>query len=243
MKPVESISKETITIETMPIRAPAPFRIIAHSGSSAYAPENTKPAFELAKAMGVKEVELDAQLSTDGVVVLCHDDTLVRYGHGDRVVEQMSADALLSLDMGSWFSPHQFAGVPMMTLEELLAGFAGDFVFHIELKGKAEGLAPAVAEVVEKQNAWGVSIITSFAYEQLERMRAVAPDGRLGWLVQDSDENTLERARELALFQLCPRVDLLTGEMVALGKSVASEVRAWGVNGKAQEVRSLIARD
>ena len=114
---------ETLSIETIPMRAPASFRIIAHRGSSAYAPENTRPAFELAKAMGVKEVELDAQLSADGVVVLCHDNTLVRYGHGDRFVEQMSADALLSLDMGSWFSPHQFAGVPMMTFGRVIGRF------------------------------------------------------------------------------------------------------------------------
>ena len=57
----------------IPIRVPEAFRVIAHRGSSAYAPENSLPAFRLAREMGVGEVELDVQLAIDGVVVLCHD--------------------------------------------------------------------------------------------------------------------------------------------------------------------------
>jgi glycerophosphoryl diester phosphodiesterase len=89
----------------IPIRVPEAFRVIAHRGSSAYAPENSLPAFRLAREMGVGEVELDVQLAIDSVVVLCHDLVLTRYGHGDVVVEEMASDELLALDMGSWFLP------------------------------------------------------------------------------------------------------------------------------------------
>ena len=75
---------------TLPIKDPPNFRIIAHRGASAYAPENTASAFQLADRMGIREVELDTQLTTDGEVVLCHDTTLERYGHGSAVVEEMS---------------------------------------------------------------------------------------------------------------------------------------------------------
>ena len=71
----------------LPILALPDFRIIAHRGASAYSPENTLPAFELAARMGANEVELDAQLTSDGQVVLCHDTKLERYGHGPQVVE------------------------------------------------------------------------------------------------------------------------------------------------------------
>ena len=74
----------------IPIRVPATFRVIAHRGSSAYVPENTRPAFELAREMGIAEVETDAQLTTDGVVVWCHDTGLERYGHGERRVEALA---------------------------------------------------------------------------------------------------------------------------------------------------------
>jgi len=72
----------------IPIRVPKAFRVIAHRGSSAYAPENTLPAFRLARKMGFGEIELGVGLTTDGVVVLCHDLVLTRYGHGDVVVEE-----------------------------------------------------------------------------------------------------------------------------------------------------------
>ena len=55
---------------------PRPFHVIAHRGASADAPENTLPAFARALALGVVEVELDVQLSRDGVPVLFHDGTL-----------------------------------------------------------------------------------------------------------------------------------------------------------------------
>ena len=42
---------------------PDPFRVIAHRGASAYAPENTLPAFLRAVEVGASEVELDVQLS------------------------------------------------------------------------------------------------------------------------------------------------------------------------------------
>ena len=124
----------------LPIPVPPDFRIIAHRGASAYAPENTKPAFELAQKMGISEVELDTQLSADGLVVLCHDLTLERYGHGDRLIESLSAEDLLSFDMGAWSSPYFFSGTPMMSLDQLLAEFADTFVYHIELKGRAKPL-------------------------------------------------------------------------------------------------------
>ena len=65
--------------------------------------------------MGIGEVELDTQLSTDGKVLICHDKLLDRYGYPGAVVETMHSSDLLALDMGSWFSPYHFAGEPMVT--------------------------------------------------------------------------------------------------------------------------------
>ena len=43
-------------------------KIFAHRGASAYAPENTLPAFELAERQGADGIELDVQLTKDGEV-------------------------------------------------------------------------------------------------------------------------------------------------------------------------------
>jgi len=224
----------------LPIEVPTNFRIIAHRGASAYAPENTHPAFALAKKMGIKEVELDTQLSTDGVVVLCHDVTLERYGQGAEAVETLPSEALLSLDMGSWFSPYFFSGTPMLTLDKLLAEFGASFLYHIELKGQSPALPAAVFKLVEKRELLARSIFTSFSFDQLIRMREVSADCRLGWLVRSFDGDTFKKAGELELFQLCPRADRVAREVVEQGRDAVREMRAWGLRGEPREVRALI---
>lgn len=52
--------------------------VIAHRGASADERENTLPAFELAIAQGADFVELDVQVSSDGVLVVFHDLSLGR---------------------------------------------------------------------------------------------------------------------------------------------------------------------
>lgn len=215
----------------LPIVAPANFKIIAHRGASAYAPENTAAAFKLAADMGIAEVELDTQLSADGKVVLCHDRTLERYGHGQQRVEALSSDRLLSLDMGSWFSPFLFGGEKMITLDDLFECFKDRFKFHIEIKGSADNLPVAIHSILNRWDMQDSSIITSFSFESLKKMQKLNPDLRLAWLVDDINQATLRKARPLSLFQLCPHVDRVTAEKVAAGRSVARQIRAWGLTG------------
>ncbi|KAI0858079.1 PLC-like phosphodiesterase [Xylaria cubensis] len=59
---------------------------IGHRGFKAAAPENTLAAFKAATEAGVDALETDLHLTRDGVVVLCHDETLERcYGNKARV--------------------------------------------------------------------------------------------------------------------------------------------------------------
>ena len=56
-------------------RSPGPaFMVIAHRGASSYAPENTLAAFDLALEMGARHLELDVELTSDGHVVVIHDE-------------------------------------------------------------------------------------------------------------------------------------------------------------------------
>ena len=224
----------------LPIEVPSSFRIIAHRGASAYAPENTIPAFELAEKMGVSEVELDTQLSSDGKVVLCHDPTLERFGHGPKVVEEMRSKDLISLDMGSWFSPHLFRRVPMITLNELFQKFGGRFTYHVELKGKAQRLPHKVNQVIREHGLLDACIATSFSFEHLKRTRETDPGIRLAWLPRDLDSEALARCQDLDLFQIGLNANQVTRELVNLGRSVTPEVRAWGLNGSSIEVVQLI---
>ena len=47
--------------------------VIGHRGAAGLAPENTLAAFSKALTIGVDALELDVQLSKDGVVIVYHD--------------------------------------------------------------------------------------------------------------------------------------------------------------------------
>ena len=53
-------------------------KIFAHRGASGYAPENTLEAFALAISQKADGIELDVQLTRDGIPVVIHDETIDR---------------------------------------------------------------------------------------------------------------------------------------------------------------------
>jgi glycerophosphoryl diester phosphodiesterase len=232
-----------LPIRSLPIPVPPSFRIIAHRGASAYAPENTQAAFALAERMGVRDVELDTQLTTDGVIALCHDRTLARYGHGDLIVEEMDWRALAGLDMGCWFSPFLYGDERMLSLEQLFAHFGDRLLYHVELKGHASALPAAVYALIDRLDLAKSCFVTSFAYDALVSMRRESVDLRLGWLVETIDDEVLAKAVAINLHQLCPRADVVTAEMVSAARTVVPEVRAWGVNSESvrQQSTEIIA--
>lgn len=230
---------------TLPIAIPANFRIIAHRGASAYMPENTLAAFQLALEMGVPNVETDVQLTTDGTVVLCHDLTLARYGHGDQVVEELAWADLTALDMGSWFSPHLHRDQRLITLDRLFAHFGDQLIYHVELKGRAPSLAAATHAIITKHGLAENCFITSFAYDWLVAMHEIDPSLRMGWLVRKINDDVLAKAEALHLYQLCPFAGTITRDAVEHARQIVTEVRAWGllgdtILGQAAEVQQLI---
>jgi glycerophosphoryl diester phosphodiesterase len=214
----------------LPVVVPSHFRIIAHRGASAYAPENTHSAFALVQRMGVHEVELDTQLTVDGEIALCHDSTLARYGHGPRIVEEMAWTELAQLDMGSCFSPFLFAGERMITLDDLFMTYGSAFTYHVEVKGKAVGLPAAVHACIERHKLRDHCIVTSFSYGALVAMRGIDAGLRLGWLIEGIDADAVAKAKAIGLFQLCPRASAVNSDQVEQARQVVSEVRAWGLS-------------
>ena len=74
--------------------------VIAHRGASAYAPENTMPAFELAVRQGADMLELDVLRSADGALVVFHDDTTERWDGRRRLAAGCTLAELRQLDIG-----------------------------------------------------------------------------------------------------------------------------------------------
>ncbi|MFE9932095.1 glycerophosphodiester phosphodiesterase [Streptomyces sp. NPDC005533] len=101
--------------------------VYAHRGASAYAPENTLAAIDLAMRLGIDWVENDVQRTSDGVLVVIHDDTLARTTNVEQVfpdrspwkIKDFTAAEIARLDAGSWFG-EEYAGARVPTLRQYL---------------------------------------------------------------------------------------------------------------------------
>lgn len=114
------------------------FTIIAHRGASAYYPENTLASFEGAAALGADMVELDVQATSDGEVVVFHDEKISRCTNGRGRVADHTLTALRKLDAGSWFDK-KFQGEKIPTLVDVLHLCRGRIAVNIEVKTEAVG--------------------------------------------------------------------------------------------------------
>lgn len=95
-------------------------KAIAHRGYSNVAPENTIPAYKLAKQAGFNYVECDICWTSDNVPVLSHDLTIDRCSNGSGTISNMTLAALKTYDFGSWKSS-TYAGTTIPTFEEFIA--------------------------------------------------------------------------------------------------------------------------
>ena len=77
-KPAE-VGVQTISDEMAAIRDYVPlYAVMAHRGSTYWAPEETESAWRWAREMGADYLESDLQCSKDGVIIANHDDNLKR---------------------------------------------------------------------------------------------------------------------------------------------------------------------
>ncbi len=207
---------------------PPGFMAIAHRGASSYAPENTFAAFDLAIAMGARHIELDVHFSSDGHLVVIHDDAVNRTTDGSGPVTGHSLAALTALDAGSWFDP-RFKGERIPTLGAVLEHYKRRAHVHVEIKGHTTGLAQKTVDLVRSRGMAGQVTITSFQIAKLEETRAYAPELPTGWLVGQVSDASIAQARAMGLTQLCPRADTVTPALVSRLHAERFVVRAWGV--------------
>jgi len=157
------------------------FIVIAHRGASAYAPENTMPAFEKAVEMEAEMIELDVLLSKDGVPVVFHDAKLNKKSTGKGLVSDYTLAELKKLDAGSWFSK-DFTGTRIPTLDEVLAYAAGKISVNIEIKTEAvaenknSGVEEKSIALVRKYGMEDHVIFSSFDYRAVKRLKEFAPE-------------------------------------------------------------------
>lgn len=176
-------------------------KLCAHRGLSASHPENTLPAFASAIDAGADELELDLWLSRDGVLVVCHDETVDRTTNGHGRINDLNWADIRRLDAGSWHDP-RWAGVTIPRFEEVLDLAGSRIGLNIHLKESEEAVRRTCDLIVERG-------LVDTAYLALETETALqnaidyAPQLERACLASQADENA---CLDIAVRHGCRRI-------------------------------------
>jgi glycerophosphoryl diester phosphodiesterase len=197
----------------------------AHRGASAYAPGNTLSAFYLGLACGANGIETDVRASRDGVLMLFHDKTLESVGKSGPVSDYDYAE-LCELTVTD--ERCKIKSDRLVSFEDFLRRFGyRDIYFAIEIK--QEGIERETLALIRKYGVEKKTVVTSFSFSILERVKAAAPDIPVGYLIRDLTDDAVCRLLSIEGEQLCPHASALDAAAVARLKEKGLSVRAWGV--------------
>ena len=208
--------------------------IFAHRGASAYAPENTLAAFELAARQGAPAIEFDVKLTSDHKVIIIHDQTLDRTTNGSGSVVKQTLPALRELDAGSWKSP-EYRAEKIPLLEEVFEAVGRKVLMNVELTNYAtpfDALVPEVAELVRKHNLQERIIFSSFYFSNLLTARRLLPDVPCGLLFETGRDAWHQKlaSRLMKLEAEHPYTSDVTRQMVERVHAAGRRVHVWTVN-------------
>lgn len=213
--------------------------VTAHRGLALEAPENSMAAFRAAWEAGASWVELDVQRTRDGALVVIHDGDLMRVAGDPRKVSALTLAELQSLDIGTRRGA-AFAGERVPTLEEAVDFARGRFGLNVELKYNVRdaGLAPAVVELLRRENFLDQAVVTSLDHSGLRQVRELEPRLRTGLIVTASVGNVVRVDTDFVSLNAAKADAALVRRAQAAGK----QVHVWTVNAPEAMLR-MIERD
>jgi glycerophosphoryl diester phosphodiesterase len=204
-----------------------PVAVTAHRGASMAAPENTMAAFRAAMAAGADYAELDVQLTRDRRVAVLHDADLMRMGGEPRRVAASTLAELQTVDVGRRTGA-ALAGERVPALEDVIDAVRGRMKLNVELKYNVPDpeLAPAVVELLRREDFLDDVVITSLDYAALRQVRALEPRLRTGHIVTAGIGDLTRSQADFLSLNAARATPLLIRRARAAGK----QVHVWTVN-------------
>lgn len=138
------------------------------------------PAIDDGLRLGADGIEIDVQLSADGIPVVIHDRTLDRTTDRHGPVNLLTVSELARVDAGYRFVrdgafPFRGQGIGIPTLDAVLARHQDTRVI-IEMKGGEAELARAVGSSIRRAGAVDRTCVGSFHQQSVDVLRAEHPE-------------------------------------------------------------------
>ena len=191
-------------------------------------------AFEKAVQMGADGIELDVQLTKDGEVVICHDETLDRTSDGHGELRNYTLSELKQFDFSK---PHpEYGFTPLPTLAELLDFMRGnDLAINIELKtgliaypGLEEKTVALVRDFGMEERVW----YSSFNHQSVLKAKLLAPRAHHAFLLSQALADMPDYANKYGVEALHPDINTLRlfPELVGSLQTQGKRVHVWTVD-------------
>jgi len=217
--------------------------IFAHRGASAYAPENTIAAFELALEQNADAIELDVKLSADGQAVVIHDPKVDRTTGSHGRVKNLPLRELRALDAGSFFS-EKLQGEKIPTLEEVFEAVGKRTFINVELtnyNSPRDQLVETVCMLIRKCGMQKHVMFSSFFASNLSKAGAYLPEVPRGLLAFDGLLGAWARSFGFNFGKyeaLHPHLTDVTSQQVQRVHRLDRRLHVWTVNA-AEDMRRL----
>ena len=207
----------------------------AHRGFRSKYPENTILAFSKAVEAGAHGIEFDVHLSSDGIPVIIHDETLERTCGVFGFVKDKPLEELRRLNAAAGFVRASSAAAP---LHEKIPSFEEycDFIRHediisnIELKTgifEYPGIEEKMLALLKKYGLIEKCIVSSFNHESVVRIKNLAPHIECGFLVDSWELDPAPYLKRYGIECYHPPAYRLTKEFVENLHRAGFKVNAW----------------
>lgn len=223
-----------------------------HRGSRGTHPENTIPAFEEAVQAGAEVLELDLQLTRDGVPVVWHDAEIQPSicTHPTRktavAIATLKLSELSQFDCGSVPQPRfpeqtRVKDLHIVSLNQFLdwaKAAATKVEFNIETKMTAtksshipdpEKFAKVILKIIRKYRIKERVIIQSFDFRTLEAIKKLDPKIRTSALFEEKAD-FCKVASKIRAEYISPNFDLFDSATVKECHTIGIQVAPWTLN-------------
>jgi glycerophosphoryl diester phosphodiesterase len=228
---------------------------IAHRGGNLLAPEETIEAWHSALDVGADVLEMDLHSTSDGVLVLLHDNRVNRTTNGTGRINELTYAEVSELDAGYNHTtdggatyPFRGMGVKIPTLEEVFLEFPDDFMV-IEIKQEEPSIIDAFNALLTEYDMRDKVVVASFDAPTIQAFRAAAPDVLTSFALDEavelfflSEEALADYTPPAQFLQVPPTfegLEVLTPEFVARARRLGLRFHVWDVYG-AEQMRELL---
>ncbi len=183
-------------------------------------------SFRLGIEQGANGMETDIQKTRDGVLVLFHDDETDKILGVSGKISDYTYSELQSFTVKMYDGTDTNERIP--TLREFLELVKG-LGIALALEIKQDMIEKEVVDTVLEFGIEGSVTVTSFNFEHIKRVKQLAPEIRVGYLLGEPTDEAVSLLKSIGAEEICPAADRLKDSDVARLRANGLAIRAWGV--------------